>query len=164
MTVVGESGSGKSTLLHAALGLLPPSAHLRQGQVLLGGNDITGWSDKQLATLRGTYDASSIPQDPGTSLDPVKTIGYQVCDAVRIHQRISPREAWQIAEGKLRLAGLPDPGRLRKQYPHELSGGMGKRVLIAIALANDPKILLADEPTSALDVGVSARSWTTSPR
>lgn len=153
VTIVGESGSGKSTLLHAALGLLPRSARVTGGRVLLGGNDITDWSDKQLATLRGTY-AGLIPQDPGTSLDPVKKIGSQVCDAVRIHQPVRPEAAWQIARTKLSLAGLPDPDRLRHQYPHQLSGGMRQRVLIAIALANDPKILLADEPTSALDVGV----------
>lgn len=153
VAVVGESGSGKSTTVHAALRLLPSSAKIESGRVLFGGLDTTEWRDKRLAQLRGPF-VGFVPQDPGTSLNPVKRVGVQVLEAIRLHRRIESAQARELVLEKLRLAGLKDVARVYGQYPHELSGGMKQRVLIAVALASDPKLLIADEPTSALDVTV----------
>ncbi|MTE15674.1 dipeptide ABC transporter ATP-binding protein [Nocardia aurantiaca] len=151
VSVVGESGSGKSTTVHAALRLLPSSARVQAVALELDGRDISTWSDRRLSRLRGPF-VGFVPQDPGTSLNPVKRVGAQVLDALRLHRRVESGPARALALAKLELAGLP--ARVFEQYPHELSGGMKQRVLIAIALANDPALLVADEPTSALDVTV----------
>ncbi|MFT4041768.1 MAG: ABC transporter ATP-binding protein [Gordonia sp. (in: high G+C Gram-positive bacteria)] len=154
VALVGESGSGKTTVIRAVLGLLPQSATLTGGKISLGHSDVTHWKEKQFARVRGPL-VGFVPQDPGTSLNPVKRIGRQVVDAIRLHSRkISGTEVKELALGKLRTAGLADAERVYAQYPHELSGGMRQRALIAIALASDPKLLIADEPTSALDVTV----------
>ncbi|MFF0816030.1 dipeptide ABC transporter ATP-binding protein [Rhodococcus sp. NPDC003318] len=153
VAVVGESGSGKSTTIHAALRLLPSSASIETGSVHLGGHDVTRWKDRRLVSLRGPF-VGFVPQDPGTSLNPVKRIGKQVLEAIRLHRKIETGPARDLALEKLRLAGLGDVERIFDQFPHELSGGMKQRVLIAIALASDPALLVADEPTSALDVTV----------
>ncbi|NRI64214.1 ABC transporter ATP-binding protein [Rhodococcus sp. MS16] len=153
VAVVGESGSGKSTTIHSALQLLPSSARVDSGTIRFRGEDTTGWNDKRLAKVRGPF-VGFVPQDPGNSLNPVKRVGTQVLDAVGLHRRIGKSAAKAVALEKLRLAGLSDVERLYSQFPHELSGGMKQRVLIAIALANDPELLIADEPTSALDVTV----------
>ncbi|WP_072803920.1 dipeptide ABC transporter ATP-binding protein [Rhodococcoides yunnanense] len=153
VAVVGESGSGKSTTVHAALRLLPSSARIESGSIRLGGLDTTGWRDRRLAHLRGPF-VGFVPQDPGTSLNPVKRVGVQVLEAIRLHRTVQSAQSRELVHEKLRLAGLKDVERVYEQYPHELSGGMKQRVLIAVALASDPKLLIADEPTSALDVTV----------
>ncbi|MFE6164003.1 dipeptide ABC transporter ATP-binding protein [Streptomyces sp. NPDC056486] len=155
VSLVGESGSGKTTLLQGALGLLPPSARIGSGSIAYSGVDVTGWSDQRMARVRGNY-VGFIPQDPNTSLNPVKRIGQQVTEAVRFNapEKQSAARHRQAALESLRTAGLGDAERVFDQYPHELSGGMKQRALIAIALAGKPKIVVADEPTSALDVTV----------
>ncbi len=155
VTLVGESGSGKTTLIQGALGLLPPSARIRSGAIAYSGVDVTRWPDQRLARVRGNY-VGFIPQDPNTSLNPVKRIGQQVVEAVRFNEpEPTNRDRHRTAAlESLQTAGLTDPERVFNQYPHELSGGMKQRALIAIALAGKPKIIVADEPTSALDVTV----------
>ncbi|MDR7161911.1 ABC transporter ATP-binding protein [Arthrobacter sp. BE255] len=155
VTLVGESGSGKTTLIQGALGLLPPSARIRSGSIAYSGVDVTGWPDQRLARVRGNY-VGFIPQDPNTSLNPVKRIGQQVVEAVRFNEpEPTDKDRHRSAAlESLRTAGLTDAERVFNQYPHELSGGMKQRALIAIALAGKPQIIVADEPTSALDVTV----------
>ncbi|GAA3300184.1 ABC transporter ATP-binding protein [Dactylosporangium vinaceum] len=157
VSLVGESGSGKTTLVQGALGLLPAAARIRAGTIAYSGVDVTGWNDRRMALVRGNY-VGFIPQDPGTALNPVKKIGRQVVEAVRFNQRAGePGDAAHLRDTalhNLRTAGLTNAERVFQQYPHELSGGMKQRALIAIALAGRPKIILADEPTSALDVTV----------
>ncbi|MCU1515961.1 MAG: putative peptide transporter ATP-binding protein, partial [Pseudarthrobacter sp.] len=155
VTLVGESGSGKTTLIQGALGLLSPSARIRSGSIAYSGVDVTGWPDQRLARVRGNY-VGFIPQDPNTSLNPVKRIGQQVVEAVRFNEpEPTDRDRHRTAAlESLRTAGLQDAERVFNQYPHELSGGMKQRALIAIALAGKPQIIVADEPTSALDVTV----------
>lgn len=154
VTVVGESGSGKSTLIQAALGLLPDNARVGSGRIRLWGHDVTDLGDDIMAQVRGNY-VSFVPQDPATSLNPVKRIGRQVEDAVALAggaDDITGRRT--TARRALELAGLHDVDRVSGKFPHELSGGMKQRVLIAVALAGGPRLIIADEPTSALDVTV----------
>lgn len=155
VSLVGESGSGKTTLVQGALGLLPGSARIRDGSIAYSGVDVTGWNDQRMALVRGNY-VGFIPQDPNTSLNPVKKIGRQVIEAVRFNasEAQSAAQHRDAALESLRTAGLGEAERVFDQYPHELSGGMKQRALIAIALAGHPKIVVADEPTSALDVTV----------
>jgi len=155
VALVGESGSGKTTLIQGALGLLPAGARVPSGSIEFSGVDVTGWSDQRMARVRGNY-IGFVPQDPATSLNPVKRIGAQVIEAVKFNEasRSTPEELREAALESLRTAGLADAERVFSQYPHELSGGMKQRALIAIALAGKPKIIVADEPTSALDVTV----------
>ncbi|WP_432843369.1 dipeptide ABC transporter ATP-binding protein [Dactylosporangium sp. CA-092794] len=157
VSLVGESGSGKTTLVQGALGLLPAAARISAGTIAYSGVDVTGWTERRMALVRGNY-VGFIPQDPNTALNPVKKIGRQVVEAVRFNQprgsRATAAEHTAAALHSLRTAGLRDAERVFGQYPHELSGGMKQRALIAIALAGQPRIILADEPTSALDVTV----------
>jgi ABC-type glutathione transport system ATPase component len=158
VSLVGESGSGKTTLIQGALGLLPAAARIRAGRIAYSGVDVTGWNDQRMSLVRGNY-VGFIPQDPNTSLNPVKKIGVQVIEAVRLNRpknsgKGTPAEHREAALASLRTAGLKDAERVFQQYPHELSGGMKQRTLVAIALAGKPKIIVADEPTSALDVTV----------
>ncbi|MGW4125054.1 dipeptide ABC transporter ATP-binding protein [Nocardia sp. NPDC004711] len=154
VALVGESGSGKSTTAHAITGLLAPTARIESGSVVrFGGLDLVDLSDKQLRTVRGAQ-IGLIPQDPGVSLNPVQRIGTQVAEALIVHGLATRRSAHAQVLEVLERAGMPKAATRARQYPHELSGGLRQRALIAIAVAARPKLIIADEPTSALDVTV----------
>ncbi|MFI6088016.1 ABC transporter ATP-binding protein [Streptomyces sp. NPDC051218] len=154
LAVVGESGCGKSVTAMAVMGLLPPTAHV-EGSIRLGGAEIAGASEKELGRVRGK-DIAMIFQEPMTSLNPVLTVGRQIGEVLRRHQGLSKKEARARAVELLDLVGIPAPAQRVDEYPHQLSGGMRQRVMIAIAVACDPSVLIADEPTTALDVTVQA--------
>lgn len=151
--IVGESGSGKTTLLRAILGLLPASATISAGEVLLGGRDLLGLSARELSRIRGKRIAM-VFQEPMTALNPVMRVGDQISEAARAHLPLGRRDARRRAVDLMRQVGIPDSARRAGAYPHELSGGLRQRVVIAMALAAEPEILLCDEPTTALDVTV----------
>ena len=152
--VVGESGSGKTMLALAAMGLLPESAQV-SGSIRLDGRELLGGSPAQWRSIRGAR-ISMVFQDPLTALNPMFTAGWQVAECIRLHQRVSKSQAWRRAVELLGEVGLPQPAQLAGRYPHELSGGMRQRVVIAMAIANSPQLIIADEPTTALDVTVQA--------
>lgn len=156
LAFVGESGSGKTTTAQAIIGLLADNARRDAGRIVLNGEVISDWSAKRLNRLRGVS-ISLVPQDPGNSLNPVKTIGQQVEEILRLHQSLSAAERRQQVLNLLTKVGLSHPEQRFDQYPHQLSGGMKQRVLIAIAIALQPDLIIADEPTSALDVTVQKR-------
>ncbi|MFJ9024775.1 dipeptide ABC transporter ATP-binding protein [Streptomyces sp. NPDC102259] len=151
--VVGESGSGKSTTAHAITRLLAANGGIDAGTVRFGRHDLTALSERELRTVRGAQ-IGLVPQDPTVSLNPVKRIGEQVAEVLRIHGLATRRTAPSAAIAILDQAGLPDAATRARQYPHELSGGMRQRALIAVAIAAKPRLIIADEPTSALDVTV----------
>ncbi|MFR0354416.1 ABC transporter ATP-binding protein [Streptomyces sediminimaris] len=154
--IVGESGSGKSVTALAVMGLLPATARVR-GSVRFDGGELLGLSDARLSEVRGSGIAM-IFQDPMTSLNPVYTVGYQIAETLRRHHPgLKARAARDRAVDLLGRVGIPGPERRVDTYPHELSGGMRQRVVIAIAMANDPEVIIADEPTTALDVTVQAQ-------
>jgi oligopeptide/dipeptide ABC transporter ATP-binding protein len=153
--IVGESGSGKSVTALATMGLLPKSAGVR-GSIKFKGRELLGLKEKHLTGVRGTG-VSMIFQDPMTSLNPVYTIGWQIAEAILAHQDMSKDDAWKRSVELLRKVGIPYPEERVGNYPHEFSGGMRQRAVIAIAMANDPEVILADEPTTALDVTVQAQ-------
>tara|TARA_R110002020_G_scaffold136630_23_gene304869 strand:+ start:2709 stop:3728 length:1020 start_codon:yes stop_codon:yes gene_type:complete len=155
--VVGESGSGKSVTMMSLLRLLPsPPAEMRDGTVMFDGQDLLKISPEKLRQVRGSR-IGFIFQDPMTSLNPVYTVGFQLAEPLRAHMGMPKAQARARSIELLQLVGIPDPERRLKDYPHQFSGGMRQRVMIAIALACDPKVLIADEPTTALDVTIQAQ-------
>lgn len=156
MGVVGESGSGKSVTFLAAMGLLPHQAKV-SGSVMLNGQEMLGASNKVLRNMRGGL-MSMIFQDPLSALNPVHRVGDQIVEMLKAHQpKMSDKDAAKRAVELLDIVGIPQAAERAHQYPHEFSGGMRQRVVIAIAIANNPKVLIADEPTTALDVTVQAQ-------
>ena len=153
--IVGESGSGKSVSALAVLGLLPDTARVT-GSVALRGRELIGLSDKEMSAVRGS-EIAMVFQDPMSSLTPVFTVGAQISEALRAHRSITAKQAWARSVDLLDLVGIGDPQRRAKAFPHQLSGGMRQRVMIAMAIANDPSVIIADEPTTALDVTIQAQ-------
>lgn len=154
--IVGESGSGKSVTAYSIMGLTAHPGKLIGGTINFNGHQIDKMSEKEMRKIRGN-EVSIIFQDPMTSLNPVYTIGNQITEVICLHTGKSKKEAHDRAKELLELVGINEPAKRLKQYPHELSGGMRQRVMIAIALACEPKLLIADEPTTALDVTIQAQ-------
>ena len=157
LCIVGESGSGKSVTALSVMGLLPkPAGVIAGGSISFGGADLAQLPPKKMQEIRGNR-ISMIFQEPMTSLNPVYTVGYQISEVLIKHKHMKKREAMAYAAELLKKTGIPEPERRVAQYPHELSGGLRQRVMIAMALACDPDILIADEPTTALDVTIQAQ-------
>ncbi len=155
--VVGESGCGKSVTALSIMRLIDPPGRVEDGsRILFGGRDLAELDEEELRAVRGN-EISMIFQEPMTSLNPVYTVGDQIVEAVVLHRQVSQPEARRRAIEMLRLVGIPSPERRAGDYPHQMSGGMRQRVMIAMALACDPKLLIADEPTTALDVTIQAQ-------
>ncbi|MCX6540423.1 MAG: ABC transporter ATP-binding protein, partial [Actinobacteria bacterium] len=154
--IVGESGSGKSVTALAILGLLPSRGVTTSGSILLNGQQLLGASEHDMQDVRGRR-AAMVFQDPMTSLNPVLTIGRQLTETITRHLGVKRDAARDRAAELLERVGIPEPRQRLKNYPHQLSGGMRQRVMIAIALASDPALIIADEPTTALDVTIQAQ-------
>ncbi len=156
LSLVGESGCGKSVTALSIMRLVAPPGHIAGGEILFEGRDLLKLSEPEMRSIRGN-EIAMIFQDPMTSLNPVYTAGEQIAEAIRLHRGVSKREAWNQAIEGMRDVAIPAPEVRAKNYPHEMSGGMRQRVMIAMALACDPKLLIADEPTTALDVTIQAQ-------
>ena len=157
LAIVGESGCGKSITALSLMRLVPdPPGRIAGGSVTFDGVDLLSLSEEAMRSVRGN-DIAMIFQEPMTSLNPVLTIGSQIAEVLLLHERISRQQAWDKAVDMLRLARIPEPEQRAKEYPHQLSGGMRQRAMIAMALACNPKVLIADEPTTALDVTIQAQ-------
>jgi len=157
IAIVGESGCGKSVTAKSIMKLLPtPPAMYKGGSILFNGKELIGLPEKEMQRIRGN-EISIIFQDPMTSLNPTSKVGNQIIEAVLKHNKVSRKEAFQVALEMLELVGIPQPVKRMNQYPHEYSGGMRQRAMIAMALACQPRLLIADEPTTALDVTIQAQ-------
>lgn len=157
LAIIGESGSGKSVTAKSIMKLLPKkTTTIDQGSIIYKDKDLLGYTQKEIEKIRGR-EISMVFQDPMTSLNPTMKVGKQIMEGLRKHQRLSKQEASKRAEDLLRLVGIPNASERMKAYPHQFSGGMSQRVVIAIALACHPEILIADEPTTALDVTIQAQ-------
>ncbi len=154
--LVGESGCGKSITALSIMRLIAPPGKIVGGEISFDGKNLLKLSDREMRAIRGD-DIAMIFQDPMTSLNPVFTVGEQIAEALRLHRKLSRKAAREAAIEAMREVSIPDPARRIKDYPHQLSGGMRQRVMIAMALACDPKLLIADEPTTALDVTIQAQ-------
>ncbi|KFL29825.1 hypothetical protein JP75_18680 [Devosia riboflavina] len=156
LVIVGESGSGKSISAKAVMGVLPTNARISAGEIWLGGREVSSLDPREHRKLRGR-EIAMVSQDPQTSLNPCFTVGSQVSEMIRVHRGTSHRDATQRAIEMLAKVQIADPEARARQYPHEFSGGMRQRVLLAMALSAEPKVLIADEPTTALDATVQAQ-------
>jgi peptide/nickel transport system ATP-binding protein len=157
LAIVGESGCGKSMTALSLMRLVPdPPGRIAGGSIKLSGVDLISLSEAEMRQVRGK-DMAMIFQEPMTSLNPVLTIGSQIAETLLLHEKLTRREAWDKAVDMLRLTQIPEPEQRAKEYPHQLSGGMRQRAMIAMALACNPKVLIADEPTTALDVTIQAQ-------
>jgi oligopeptide/dipeptide ABC transporter ATP-binding protein len=155
LALVGESGSGKSVTSLSILRLVPPPGMIVAGEVVFNGANLMTLDDEAMRSLRGR-EIAMIFQDPMSSLNPVFTVGDQIAEAIQLHERLSRKQAWAKAVEMMERVKIPDPSRRAKDYPHQLSGGMRQRVMIAMALSCNPRLLIADEPTTALDVTIQA--------
>ena len=154
--VVGESGCGKTMLSLSIMRLVPPNGKIINGEILFSGRDLLKLSEEEMRACRGS-EISMIFQEPMTSLNPVFRIGEQIAETIRLHQNLPARQAMELSVDLLREVGIADPQKRARDYPHNLSGGMRQRVMIAMAMSCHPKLLLADEPTTALDVTIQAQ-------
>ncbi|HEV7843381.1 MAG TPA: ABC transporter ATP-binding protein, partial [Pyrinomonadaceae bacterium] len=154
--LVGESGCGKSITALSVMRLISPPGKIVGGEILFEGENLMNAADERMREIRGD-DIAMIFQDPMTSLNPVYTVGEQIAEALRLHRKMSRKEARDAAIEAMKEVAIPDPARRAGDYPHQLSGGMRQRVMIAMALACDPMLLIADEPTTALDVTIQAQ-------
>ncbi|MDI3269961.1 MAG: ABC transporter ATP-binding protein, partial [Bacillota bacterium] len=157
VALVGESGCGKSVTALSVMRLLPePQARITKGKVLFNGKDLAKASQAEMRKIRGNA-ISMVFQEPMTSLNPVFTVGMQVTEAIMLHQKVTEAQAWRQGVDMFKRVGIPDPETRMRQYPHQLSGGLRQRVMIAMALSCRPQLLIADEPTTALDVTIQAQ-------
>lgn len=156
LAIVGESGSGKSVTMKSVMNILPSYAQVEADELTLCGKKVLELNPKERRSMLGN-EVAMVFQDPMTSLDPLKTVGYHLVESIKRHQKISKREAKKLAIEMLDKVGIPSPKERMKQFPHEFSGGMRQRVLIAMALCAHPNLLIADEPTTALDVTIQAQ-------
>lgn len=154
--LVGESGCGKSITALSVMRLIAPPGKVVGGKIIFDGEDLLAVSEERMREIRGD-DIAMIFQDPMTSLNPVYTVGEQIAEALRLHRKLSRKEAREATIAAMKEVAIPDPARRVDDYPHQLSGGMRQRVMVAMALACDPKLLIADEPTTALDVTIQAQ-------
>ncbi len=154
--LVGESGCGKSITALSIMKLISPPGKIVGGSIKFKGEELTTANDDRMREIRGN-DIAMIFQDPMTSLNPVYTVGEQIAEALRLHRKLDKKAAWQSAIDSMHEVSIPDPSRRANDYPHQLSGGMRQRIMIAMALACDPELLVADEPTTALDVTIQAQ-------